>query len=353
MANRYNNGIVTVGIDVGFGVTKAVSDLLGAVDEVFPSVYGHAREIKFRAEEVAKKYPGGQITDGEGDWFVGDLAQTQLLPAELRMLRGRTGAGDELGNEVRLRLFKVAMAKLLAGRVASGDVVHVDVVTGLPVDHMRGAGRLKEALLGQHFIESDLGRFIVNVRVVRVMPQPYGVIYSQMLTAAGGIKPEYVFKRSGVLDAGTYTLDGTLDEDGEYIETGSGSVEAGLFAAQKAASEWYEGEFGEKPSYKSVELLLRTGKIRVFGKDIDKSGDVNRWLDPTRNAAQNLASNLWGSGASLDILWLAGGGGSVVEAPIRAAGFKHAVLCANAQLAIARGYLQYGLFEQQNEKERG
>ena len=123
-------GTLTVGLDIGYGVVKVVTD---EVSFGFPSVLGHAREIKFQQEAIQQKYPGDQIIDDEGEWFVGDLALAQLPPGELLRLRGRTANEKTMGNTFRLRLAKVAIGKLLQG-VWGRDVVHLRLSTGLPVD---------------------------------------------------------------------------------------------------------------------------------------------------------------------------------------------------------------------------
>ena len=74
---------LTIGLDIGYGVVKAVT---GDAVVTFPSVTGHAREIKFRHEDITAKYLGEQIAD-EGDWFIGDLALAQILQGELLRLR--------------------------------------------------------------------------------------------------------------------------------------------------------------------------------------------------------------------------------------------------------------------------
>ncbi len=43
-------------------------------------------------------------------------------------------------------------------------------------DHMRDADELKEALHGQHLIQTDACEVIANVTEVMVMPQAYGAI---------------------------------------------------------------------------------------------------------------------------------------------------------------------------------
>lgn len=46
---------LTVGLDIGYGVVKvATNESVFA----FPSVMGHAREIKFQQESIQQKYPG-------------------------------------------------------------------------------------------------------------------------------------------------------------------------------------------------------------------------------------------------------------------------------------------------------
>ena len=78
---------LTLGLDIGYGVVKAVTDEAAIT---FPSVMGHAREIKFQQDYIQSKHPGDQISDDEGQWFVGDLALAQIPPGELLRLRGRT-----------------------------------------------------------------------------------------------------------------------------------------------------------------------------------------------------------------------------------------------------------------------
>jgi hypothetical protein len=140
---------VTMGLDIGYGVVKALT-----ADQVvmFPSVTGHAREIKFQQEDLTHRHPGDQIKDDEGDWFVGDLALAQLPPGELLQLRGRTANESTMGNAFRLRLAKVAIGKVMQG-MWNRDIVHIRIATGLPTDHMRDAPELKASLIGKHLFK--------------------------------------------------------------------------------------------------------------------------------------------------------------------------------------------------------
>jgi plasmid segregation protein ParM len=344
MSNR-TPSLLTVGLDIGYGVTKAL--LPGQAPVIFPSVCGYAREIKFKQEDLAQRYPGEQITDERGDWFVGDLALGQLPPGELRKLRGRTGERDEFGLEFRVRMARVALGKLLGKQAERDDALHIRLATGLPVEHMRVAAELKQALLGQHPIQTDAARFVANVVEVRVMPQPYGTLYQAMLTAQGEVNTCHTARRTGVVDVGTYTIDLALDDDGIYIDTQSGSTEGGVFTAQERIADLLRARYYDEPSYRAIEQVLRTGCYRAFGKEVDFRAEVDEALDPLRAATLNLMADKWKVASDVDVIYLAGGGAPLVERQVKAT-YAQTSLAPDAQLANVRGFLSYALFRAQN-----
>jgi plasmid segregation protein ParM len=336
--------MLTIGLDIGYGVVKAVTDHAAIA---FPSVMGHAREIRFQRETIQQKYPGDQIRDDEGEWFVGDLALTQIPPGELLRLRGRTANEQAMGNAFRLRLAKVAISKLVSGMWAqsfrSGDVVHLHLSTGLPVDHMRDAVEMRATLLGQHLIVTDTCEIIANITEVRVMPQPYGSIYSQMLTPDGDINVHHTYMRTGVCDVGTYTVDIALDDDGEFVDASSGSVEGGVYTAQERIAAMLERDYREKMPYKIIEQVLRTGIFTASGQPVDYSRAVEEALSPLRSATLNLLSEKWQRGTTVDVIYLSGGGAELVYEEVVEA-YPQTKLVPNAQMANARGYLCYANF---------
>lgn len=342
-----NSEPVTVGLDIGYGVTKAVT---GDASAVFPSVWMPAREVKFKADELAEKYPGEQLTDDDGSWFVGDLATRQGRQADLRNLRGHTADEKTIGHIYRVRLAKVALGKLLAGHAANGDAVHVRLATGLPVDHMASAALLKEALGGQHRIQTDQTDMVVNVTDVMVMPQPYGTIYRHMLTERGTLNPCHTYTRTGVLDVGRFSIDVALDDNGEYLDAFSGSSEAGMYLAQEVIEAAYQRARGtnERPRYQDVETILKAGCVRIGGQLVDFTHDREQAIEPVVQAALNLMSDKWGSGALPDVIYIAGGGGPVVAADIKAA-YPQAELTDAAQLSNAQGYFNYARFAQDDQ----
>jgi plasmid segregation protein ParM len=335
--------VVTVGLDIGYGVVKAITD-----NQVitFPSVMGHAREIKFQQEEITARYPGDQITDDDGEWFVGELALSQLPPGELLRLRGRTANENTMGNAFRLRLAKVAIGKLLNG-LWNRDVVHLRLASGLPVDHMRDSAGLKTTLLGQHLIKTDTVEIIANVDEVMVMPQPYGGIFANTLTETGEINSHHTYMRTGIVDVGTYTVDLALDDNGEFVDAESGSVESGVYTAQERIAAALERDYRQKMPYKIVEQVLRTGTFRASGEPVDYSAEVEEALATLRSATLNLMSEKWKRGATVEVIYLSGGGAELVYEQVAEA-YPQTQLVTNAQLANARSYLNYAVWHEAN-----
>lgn len=332
---------LTIGLDIGYGAVKAVTSETALV---FPSVCGHAREIKFQQDEIADRHPGDQIQDEEGSWFVGDLALIQLTPGELLRLRGRTANEDALGHLFRRRLMKVVIGKLMAG-VWDEPVVHVRIASGLPVDHMADSPTLKATLLGQHLIKTDTAHLTANVTEVMVMPQPLGCLYSVMLTPEGEVNRQHVYKRTGVVDVGTYTIDIALDDEGEFISADSGSVEGGVYMAHNQIAALLEKRYRQKMSFKMIEETLRTGTFRAYGELVDMSEEVEEALASLRSATLNLIGERWKSGTGVDVVLLCGGGAELVYESVKEA-YPQTHLVREAQLANARGYLNYARFKE-------
>lgn len=336
--------VLTVAIDVGYGRVKALmtptGEHSGSMDP-FPSVYGMKSDVKFRADELSRRYPGDEISDEDGDWFVGNLAQSQVPQGQLIMLRGRTGDEEISGNAFRLRMVKVALGKLLAGE-RNGDVFHVRLATGLPVDHMPDAAGLKKALLGTFPVRTDTANIVVNVTEVMVMPQPVGALYSQTLTPAGEINAEYLPESTGVVDVGTYTVDISLEKRGEFIGPRSGSAESGVYTARARIAEALEKELREKPSEAVIDEVLRSGCVKVQGKLRDYRRVVEESLKPLRQSTLALIQSLWQNASFVDSILVVGGPAPAVHGAIRKQ-YPQAVLHPDPQLAIVQGYLNYAL----------
>jgi plasmid segregation protein ParM len=330
-----------IGLDIGYGVTK-VTD--GETHVKFPSVAAHAHNLKYQSDKISAKYPGDEIADEDGDWFVGDLAIKQAPLSEHLTLRGRTN-NEDFNMAFRLRMMKVALAKIMPHQ--NGDVVHIIISTGLPVDHMPDAALLKASLIGQHKITTNNASFIANVVDVLVMPQPAGAIYSVMMTADGELNPYHTATTTGVADVGTFTLDVALDDDGEFVDAQGGTLESGIHTAQQRISDTFEAEFRAKPTPKQIEQILTKGYVKINGVVIDYSHHSREALKPVHDGLKSLMGKKWGVATHVDLILIVGGGAEVVDKDVLQA-YPQAIVVDNPQMANAIGYLNYARFLARN-----
>lgn len=327
-----------IGLDIGYGHTKAVGNG-GSI--IFPSVAGLAIDITFNADKLSRENPGDMITDNEGDWFVGALALKQIPQAQRIMLKGRTANDDDFGMDFRIRMMKAALAKLIPHQ--NRDVVHVRLSTGLPVDHMRDAALLKEAFIAQHLIQTNNSEFIANVVDVAVMPQPYGTLYGQQLQADGQLNSYYTALRSAVLDVGQFTVDAALDDNGDYINAESGSLEGGVHIVHDRIAAFLNADLRQPASHAQVEQVLRTGYLQVAGDaPTDYRAERETAVKGLLNGTIGLMNNLWKNGMDIDVIFIAGGGAELVADAVRKS-YRQARVVANAQMSNAIGYRSYAL----------
>src|SRR5512139_622713 len=135
---------IIVGLDVGYGHTKAVASNGRSV--CFESKVAPAEFIRFQAD-IGAHVPANGLTlhdTQEGALFIGEMASKQGRPGAIRSPRDRNRVTDP----ITTHLADAAFAMLLPGI----EHAWVRLVTGLPVAYYRDADRLVEHLLGRHTI---------------------------------------------------------------------------------------------------------------------------------------------------------------------------------------------------------
>ncbi len=143
---------------------------------------------------------------------------------------------------------------------------------------------------------------------------------------------------------GTYTVDLALDDDGMYIDAESGSIESGVYTAQERIAAALERDYRQKMPFKIVEEVLRTGCFRASGEQVDYSSEVQAALEPLRSATLSLMGEKWKAGQTVHVIYLSGGGAELVYDVVSAA-YRQTRLVKQAQIANARGYVNYAYFK--------
>src|SRR5512136_2184629 len=177
-----SNNTITLGLDLGYGLTKAVAD--NGRQVCFESRVAPAEFIRFQADIGAQvKSNGLTLHDPqEGPLFIGELASKQGRPGAVRSPRDR----DRVTDPITTHLADAAFALLLPGC----EYAKVRVVTGLPVAYYRDAYQLSQHLLGIHEIMLEGHTLTVEVEDVLVVPQPFGALLSLILDQRGKLNKE-------------------------------------------------------------------------------------------------------------------------------------------------------------------
>lgn len=331
-----NNDIVTIGLDVGYGLTKAVAD--NGKHVCFESRIAPAEFIRFQANIGAKVAVNGLTLhdNDEGPLWVGELASKQGRLGAIRSPRDRNRVNDS----ITTHLANAAFAMLLPDR----DYASIRVVTGLPVAYYRDAFDLSQHLLGTHHVLLEGRNLTVEVEDVLVVPQPFGALLSLILDERGMMKTasiDLVEGKVGVLDIGSYTTDMIMVEGLEYIEARSGSIEVGVSTAIDMIRKVLQDEHRVSYEPHELEQAMRRGWLVIDGQKHSLNGLASGHLDPIARAIEAQARTLWNV-STLTQMVLAGGG-SLALKPWLEPCFQQAVFVPDAAMANATGFLRYGL----------
>ena len=386
-----------VGIDIGYGYTKAVGR---DRQVVFPSVVGKAERVRYESDLRRLGENSGDaeialITE-EGDHFIGELALLQSRVQWTLLDRSRVedpsarllflAALSEMAEEAPTpptadgRALPRAPqgrrtgegeegARPLAGAPSSPSPVADDlgrrtgegwggglsfrVVTGLPVNWYADRDKVVEHLSGKHVVRRANGGQAVHrftVDEVLVVPQPFGSLFDAILGPEGQIVDEDLAQgRLGVIDVGTYTTDYVLVDRLRYIERGSGTLSTAMSKAYQLIGRSILDTYGLELRMHQVDRAVREGQVTLFGE----ARSVDWLADPVLDAlAQEVlaeAGTLWGDGRDLKAILVTGGGAMALGERIRRR-YAHARVLPDAALANVNGFFKYG---QRKWRERG
>lgn len=333
-----------VGIDIGYGYTKAVG---GAAEVVFPSVVGKAERIQYESDlqPAAAHDAGIALVTEEGDRFVGELALLQSRVQWTLLDRSRV-------EDPSARLLFLAALSELAGPDRS--LPQLRIVTGLPVKWYADRNKVVEQLQGKHVVRRVNGSELVqrfSVAEVLVVPQPFGSLFDTILGSEGQIVDEDLARgRLGVIDIGTYTTDYVLVDGLRYIEHGSGSISTGLARGYQLLSRSFLDSFGLDMRLHEIDRAVRAGYVTLFGEQRSIDWLVGPVFDALAAEILAQAGTLWGDGRDLQAILVTGGGAMALGEHVRRR-FAHARILPDAPLANVRGFQKYGRRKWREEEE--
>ena len=287
-------------IDVGYGNTKhtmfheAGQDIACAV---FPSIAPQASTGPDLSGGVFQRRNTFVVEVGNVRYEVGKDARVAQDASYGRILDSAYSLTD-------------TYLALVRGAIAYMGVPHIDLLMlGLPVNtyeqhHEALAARIR----GEHLVPDGDGKTtLVQVREVRVLPQPIGGFFDHSIRHQlyGKMKSQMNL----LIDPGYYTLDWVVAQGVKMLNSRSGAHSGGMSAILSAMGEAISRKLGTQLSdYSGIDDALRSGtNPRFYGKEFDLAEFVEIGKAKARQFVAVLANKV-GNGVDIDNIILVGGG---------------------------------------------
>jgi len=342
--------VAVVGIDIGFGFTKATD---GRRSVVFKSVFGEAAEIPFR-ENLAERPAPGQHLHLElenGSYFVGELAERQSSVRYFTL-----DPHQFIANFIKT-LALAALAELVERNTP------VNLVTGLPVSYFRRhREELATMLQGRHTLhlidhEGNRRETVVAINKVRVIPQPFGSLFNLMLNDAGEAgDPRFLREKVGVIDVGFRTADYSISQRTRFLGRGCRTTDSGISQAFNTIAAKLQERSGVNVELYRLYQAVEDGSIKIRGKHYDIRKLTQQVFTQLASDVANEANRLWADDWDMDTIVISGGGGGVL-APYLRPQLHGEVLVAgeggDVRLNNVRGYWKYGRYLWERGREPG
>ncbi|MDX8398269.1 MAG: ParM/StbA family protein [Mariprofundaceae bacterium] len=330
-----------IGIDIGFGFTKA-SD--GKDFKVFKSIYGEAVDFQFKESLLKSTDDEDQHIQVDVDgtsYFIGELAERQSANRQFTLDQTQFVANAT-------KILALAAISLFSNQSRQS----FKVVVGLPIGHYRQYKNELTSLLRQtHTITSRSGTgdnqpLQIAISNVSVIPQPIGSVMDRLLDSNGKATDQrFASEKIGIIDIGFKTCDFTISDKARYSERGSLTTQSGISKAFEIVASKLKDSCGINIELYRLFHAIETGNIKVRGKGYDLR-------KITQQAFQQLAANIasdanriWNDDWDMDSIMITGGGGAVLASYLQP--LLEGVVIPMEQdldyrLHNVRGYYKYG-----------
>ncbi len=290
-----------VGIDVGFGFTKAYN---GTNSIIFKSLIGDVTDIQFRSllgDEASSS--NLHITLEDKSYFIGSYAELQSS------IRESTLDQDKLLEDF------VKILAITAAGLCTDTSAPINVVSGLPVAYLkRDTKKFKEMIRGKHEItyHSKDGKDVkkqVNIDQIYVIPQPIGSIFNLIFDDNGKIKDRALAtQKLGVVDIGFKTTDLSIFDHLQYIERGSSTMDTGISKCFSVIANKLRQESNINIELYRMFKFIESGLIKIRGKEYNISNLKKRVYTHSAAAIASDLNRLWENDWDIDSIILSGGG---------------------------------------------
>ena len=290
-----------VGIDVGFGFTKAYN---GKNSVIFKSLIGDATDIQFGSILGDDSSTSNlHITLEDKSYFLGSYAELQSNIREFT-----------LDQEKLIEDFVKILAITAAG-ICTDTTAPINVVSGLPVGYLkRDSKKFKKMIKGVHEItfHNKDGQDVtkkVHIDKVHIIPQPIGSVFNLIFDEFGKIKDRgLATQKLGVVDIGFKTTDFSIFDHLQYIERGSSTMDTGISKCFSVIANKLRQESNITIELYRMFKFIDSGIIKIKGKEYNISNLKKRVYNHAASAIAADLNRLWENDWDIDSIILSGGG---------------------------------------------
>lgn len=329
-----------LGIDVGFGFTKAAN---GKEFVMFKSLIGDTIDIQFQTDMGSNAFANNlHVTIDDKAYFVGDFAEKQSK------VRQFTLEQDKLLNE-----FLKILAVTVAGRF-SEDETPLNIVSGLPVGYYKQNNkRFSQILLGYHTVQYHKadGTHItkkIYINKIRMMPQPLGSFFNLLLNAKGKVENKALAEQKiGVVDIGFRTTDFAVFDKLQFIDRASSTMDTGMSKSFSVIANRLQEKCGINIELYRLYNAVESGIIKLRGQEYDISNIREQVFNQAAISIANDIDRMWSDDWDIDAIVLTGGGcmelAKYLE-PLIAGSVIPVENKVDARLNNVQGYYKYGKY---------
>lgn len=238
---------------------------------------------------------------------------------------------------------------------ATEGILEVIIITGVPTDDFNSESvkDIMKVLKGDHNIIINDESINVRVKEVKVLPQPIGTVYHEMLDKDGYMNEKaesYLEEQITVVDIGGGTLLIDTLKNMALDHTARIQTDKGAFAIyDRIANTATKSGIKGITSYE-IEQILRDGNEEegyFFKPNKNESFNITdtvlkEKIKYTREIINTINTTLKGT-SKIDTLLFTGGGSHLIQRSEVQKKFKYANFNSQAEIANANGFYKYGV----------
>lgn len=234
---------------------------------------------------------------------------------------------------------------------AKKGILNVEIITGVPTDEFskRNVSDIIKTLKTDHNITIDGEKLNVRVNEVKVVPQPVGSVYNEMLDIDGNINNSDFDKQTiSVIDCGGGTVLIDTLNDMNLSNTDSARENTGAHSLYKKIHEYIDTT--QIPlNTNDIELILRNQKNKYYYEQSSANGIVHDITEPVEKGIKkytreikSLINSTLKDTSHIDYLFFTGGGSNLLDKEDILNRFDKAIFLESSETANVNGFYKFG-----------